>query len=89
MLSWWRDFEGKKFALKEADPDFYANSANSHSSTTAMVQIQICIQIQVQILLILTPTPLQWYNYAEQLSNALINLKVHRRGVGAGISSEL
>ena len=77
--------EGKKFALKEADPDFYANSANSHSNTTAMVQIQICIQIQMQIL---TPTPLQWYNYAEQLSNALINLKVHRRGVGAGITSE-
>ena len=80
--------EGKKFALKEADPDFYANSANSHSNTTAMVQIQIqiCIQIQMQIL---TPTTLQWYNYAEQLSNALINLKVHRRGEAAGISSEL
>ena len=70
--------EGKKFALKEADPDFYANSANSHSNTTAMgqIQIQICIQIQMQILQILTPTPLQWYNNAEQLSNALINLKV-------------
>ena len=42
----------------------------------------------MQILQVLTPTPLQWYNYAEQLSNALINLKVHRRGVGAGITSE-
>ena len=60
------------------------------TNTTAMgqIQIQICIQIQMQILQILTPTPLQWYNYAEQLSNALINLKVHRRGVGAGITSE-
>ena len=79
--------EGKKFAPKEADPDFYANSANSHPNTTAMVQIQlqICIQTQMIILQILTPIPLQWYSYGEQLSNALIN----RRGVGAGISSEL
>ena len=45
------------------------------TNTTAMgqIQIQICIQIQMQIL---TPAPLQWDNNAEQLSNALINLKV-------------